>query len=140
MADKPLNQDEHRHHKRFSIDGLAVRSEEKHVLGLFNATPKKHMVLDISKGGVHFVSREKFKLGQELSLEITGKLLKDAPIKAQGKIVRIKEFPGMTAYAIGAEFTEMDAENRERLKTLIKNAAKAKGEISSYIDINATQK
>jgi c-di-GMP-binding flagellar brake protein YcgR len=140
MPDTPSEQNEHRNFKRYSIDGLAVRSEEKHVLGLFNAAPKKHMVLDISKGGIHFISREKFKLEQELSLEITGKLLKDAPIKAQGKIIRIKEFPGMTAYAIGAEFTCLDPENQERLKTLLKNAAKAKGEISSYIDINATEK
>ncbi|MBI4834325.1 MAG: PilZ domain-containing protein [Planctomycetes bacterium] len=140
MEDKPLEQDEHRNFKRYSIDGLAVRSEEKHVLGLFKTTPKKHMVLDISKGGIHFISREKFKMAQEFSLEITGKLLKDAPIKAQGKIIRIKEFPGMTAFAIGAEFTAMDDENKERLKMLIKSAAKAKGEISSYIDINATQK
>lgn len=135
-----LDKKDGRGFKRYSIDGCTVQSLESRFLGLSTKLSKKHMVLDISRGGVHFVTREKFREGKKVALTITAPVIKDDPIHSQGQVIRVKEMPGVAAYGVGIEFVNMDAGNLARLKTLIKSAVKSKGEISSFIDITASQK
>ncbi len=141
--DQESNKDqeqEQRQHKRYSIDGCAVQSRESRLLGLFSKTSKKHMVLDISVGGIHFISREVFKKGKEISLTITAPSLKGETIQAQGRVRRVRELPGLSTYGVGVGFISIDQANRDRLKALLKSTSKSDDDISSFIDITASEK
>lgn len=129
---------EQRTSKRYSIDGCAVQARESHLLGIFHKLSKKHMVLDISEGGIHFISREVFKEGKQLTLTLTAPFLKGELIEVQGRVARVKNLPGLSAYGVGVKFITLSEPDREKLKVLLENAAQTKGDISSYIDITAT--
>jgi len=131
------NNKEQRSIKRYSIDGLTAQVQEHNLLGLGAKLSQKYMVLDISEGGIHFISRENFKEGTKVMLTVTARLGEKETILVPGIIKRVKEFSGLGAYGIGVEFTEMYQESRDKLNKLIKNVAKAKGDISSQINISA---
>ncbi|MFH1228426.1 MAG: PilZ domain-containing protein [Planctomycetota bacterium] len=126
---------ERRRFKRYSIDGCIVQFRESRILGLFSKLSRKHMVMDISESGIHFVRHEELKEGQKVSLTISAPVIKDELIHVQGQVIRVKEISGLATHSVGIEFGDIDAENGARLKTLVKNAAGSKGDISSYIDI-----
>lgn len=130
------NKEEQRSIKRYSIDGLTVQAKENHFLGLFEKTSHKHMVMDISEGGVHFMSRQEFKEGDKITLTIISHTQKDfEPIIVKGRIKRVKSLPGLSTYGIGVEFINMEPANIERIRTLIQTVSKTKGDISSHINI-----
>ena len=131
---------EQRRFPRYTINGCAVQARESYLFGLFSKLTKKQMVINISLEGVRFISRESFGQNTQLVLNITAPYLRDIAIELKSLVTWERKVQGLSAYSVGARFVGTDRTNRDKLKALIERATKSKNDISSYINLKATQK
>jgi c-di-GMP-binding flagellar brake protein YcgR len=72
------------------------------------------MSVNLSGGGVGFVTQRTFNLGDTLVLRIV--LPSSPPLTAKAKIVRMVPLQkDQSSFSIGAQFTELDHEDQERI-------------------------
>ncbi|MBI4833292.1 MAG: PilZ domain-containing protein [Planctomycetes bacterium] len=122
---------------RYIIDGCKIQYKPEGLMGLLKSPSVKYIVLDISEGGVQFISKEKFKLKSSLSLNISAPFLKDDVINAKGTVAWVREAPGLQVNGVGIKFDEMDPANKARLKMLLASAAKANSSLPTDVQINS---
>jgi hypothetical protein len=130
---------EQRRHKRYGVRGCTVQYKTKNLFGLFHKVSEKYMVLDISLGGINFISKEEFKHLAQISLNITAPFLKD-PLTAQGRVVRVKASPELHIYSIGIEFVNLSRDDHARLKHLVDNSVMDKIKVSDSVHLNKIDK
>ncbi|MFH1226533.1 MAG: PilZ domain-containing protein [Planctomycetota bacterium] len=134
------NKKERRSQERYVMQGCAVRYKTKQLLGLFNKVSKRYMALDISQGGINFITREGFKLGLPVSLIITAPLLKEDAINAQGRVAWVKPSPELRIYNIGIEFTSISDQDKTRLKNLVDSTDTNKTSIPGNVHLDEVNK
>jgi c-di-GMP-binding flagellar brake protein YcgR len=137
MADKEKKE---RGQIRYIITGCKIQYKPEGLMGLLKSPSVKFIVLDISEGGVQFISKEKFKVNSQLSLNITAPLLKDEIITARGAVAWVREAPGLQVNGVGIKFIDLDAPNKAKLKMLLYSAAKAKANLPSDVQLNKANK
>ncbi|MBI5778412.1 MAG: PilZ domain-containing protein [Planctomycetes bacterium] len=115
-----------------------VQYKPVHFLGLFGKTSKKHLILDISRDGMQFVTREGFKKEALLSLDISAPDLDNGIIHAQGRVAWVRKAPDLEAYGVGVKFDPMEQTEQDKLKSLIdtNNLNKTKISDSVHLKIN----
>ncbi len=131
---------ERRRHKRYGIKGCTVQYKPASLLRFFNLPSERFLVLDLSPHGVHFITKESFKKGTKLLLNISAPLLKDEIIQAKGHVVWIKKSKELDAYSIGLEFTSLSKPDQNRLKFLVDNAVMDKIDVSTRIYLKEVEK
>jgi c-di-GMP-binding flagellar brake protein YcgR len=74
----------------------------------------KPMNLNLSGGGVGFITQRTFNLGDTLVLRIV--LPSTPPLTARAKVVRVAPLEkDRASFSIGAQFTVLDSEDQERI-------------------------
>ncbi|MDI6732687.1 MAG: PilZ domain-containing protein [Planctomycetota bacterium] len=98
------------------------------------------MVLDISQGGLQFISKEKFRKDTKLLLNISAPLFSKDRISVRARVARIKEAPGLKVYGIGVQFIEQESE-QTKLKSLIDIChSKNRSEIPDNVHLDKAEK
>lgn len=115
----PENSSNHRDRERYRIKGGTVEYKPVHFWGLFSRPSKRHLLLDISQDGMQFVTREGFKEGATLSLDISAPGLGEGVIHAQGRVAWVRKAPGLEAYGVGVKFESMEQPELDKLKSLV---------------------
>ncbi|MFH1397531.1 MAG: PilZ domain-containing protein [Candidatus Omnitrophota bacterium] len=72
--------------------------------------------MDLSSGGIRFISYEFFPLGDRLRLEIR---LKEELIELTGRVVRVKEMYNDETFEVSLEFTSIDKDDIMKLKKIL---------------------
>lgn len=134
------NNEEHRTAKRYGVRGLTVQYKPDSIFNLFSSTSKKYIVLDISKTGIQFITREKFKEGAHLQLNLGAPRLKDEIIHAKGHVVWVKDARELHIYVIGVEFSPMEKAEHDKLKFVLDNALMDKVRVSDSVHLHQADK
>ncbi|MFA5794190.1 MAG: PilZ domain-containing protein [Candidatus Brocadiia bacterium] len=124
------NSTEHRNYERYRVKDGVVKYKKYHFLGLFDKLSARHLILDISPQGVQFVTREEFKEGAKLALDISVPSLDQEIIHARGLVIWVRKAPGLMAYGVGVKFVSMKQSDQDKLKLLLENNAANKVKIS----------
>lgn len=111
--------EELRRFKRYNIEHCTIQYKPVRFLGLLGKESKKHFIMDISEGGVQFITREDFKLGSRVLLNISAPFLKGEIIKAEGLVRWVRKSQELHVSSIGIEFTVIEKGDHEKLKSLL---------------------
>ncbi|MCK4908429.1 MAG: PilZ domain-containing protein [Planctomycetes bacterium] len=133
------NRPEHRGYKRYAIKGSAVQYKRDSFFGRFKETSRKYIVLDISESGIQFITKERFKYGHRLLMDISAPYIGSEVIHAKGKVARVKHIKDLHIYGVGVKFAKLEVADRKRLQTVLDNAVTDDLEISDTVYLNKAQ-
>lgn len=134
------NNEEHRASKRYGVKGLTVQYKPDSIFNLFSGSSTKYVVLDISKTGLQFITREKFKEGAHLQLNLGAPRMKDKIIHAKGHVVWVKDASELHIYVVGVEFSSIEKVDSDKLKFVLDNALMDKVRISDSVHLHKADK
>lgn len=127
---------ERRYHKRYCVKGLINRLRESRFLGLLTKpTSKAYPCIDISGGGLQFVTKKAFKLRDRLLLDISTPFTRNDPIRAKGRVVWLKTSRNLDFHLVGVQFVSVNKSQRAELKILMERAGEDKDKIPQRIQI-----
>lgn len=130
---------ERRNKKRYGIKSSVVRYK-RGLLPLLGGQSDPLLLLNVSQGGCHFMSREPLELEQKLALKIEAPQL-SSPLHARGRVAWIR--PSEQAkqmYRVGVEFTQLSAGARKILKDLLDSAVLDNVEVSTRVYVKELEK
>ena len=127
---------ERRRHKRYSIKGLRSRLRKSRLLGFSSEpTSEEYPCLDISQGGLQFITKKALQLKSHLLLDITTPFLRSDPIRTKARVAWSKSLGGLSFYVAGVRFVSVGKSERARLKVLIERAGQDKDKIPQRIRV-----
>lgn len=131
---------ERRRHKRYGVKGCTVQYKSARFFGLFSNTSERYLVLNISQGGLHFITKDTFQEGIRLLLNINAPLLGEEIIRSRGRIVWVNKSTEINAHRVGIELTGPGNKDRIRLKLLLDNAILEKIDLTTRIYLKEVEK
>jgi hypothetical protein len=128
---------ERRLHKRYCVKGLKAQLRESRFFGLLSKpTSIEYPCIDISEGGLQFVTKKPFKRNTKLLLDIHNSFSRDNPIRAKSKVVWLKSLTMLSTCLVGVEFRPLKKSEHNELKKIMAMVGEDKEKISSNIKIN----
>ncbi len=123
---------ERRENKRYGIKRLGIQYAKSKFAGMLGNFSDKYLVLNISEGGLFFMSREELIQGQKVKVKfgINGE---EQRLNACAEVVWSKKSDEHNAYRLGLKFTSMSSRTRKKLKTMIDGAVLDKIDFSTGI-------
>lgn len=124
--------------KRYHVRGCTLRYKEDKFLNILGDSYAKfkYVVLDVSKTGLQFISRRKFKKNAKLLLTINAPSLQGEPVSIKGKVMWAREAPGQKVYGVGIQFEGMDEEENEKLQMIVNEAEGKQKKITDQVHID----
>lgn len=128
-----------RKNKRYGIKSSTVHYR-KGFLPFMGTRSEPLLLLNVSKSGCHFMTRESLPLEQKLALKIEAPQLSSA-LNVQARVTWIKassQAKGM--YRVGLEFSRVSPTARKKLKQLLDNAVLENVEITTRVYMKELEK
>jgi len=105
-----------RKQKRYRVRDFQVEYTPDNLFSFFRqSSGEKQPLVDMSTGGLQFLSRKALKVGESVKLTISAPLF-TSPIKAKGKVVWSQQIPRQTLFRTGVELQGIDEEVRKKLE------------------------
>ncbi|MBI4835148.1 MAG: PilZ domain-containing protein [Planctomycetes bacterium] len=136
----PSNGTEHRKYKRYGVKGSAVQYKPDSFFSLFRSLSRKYIVLDMSTAGMQFVTKEEFKEGTHLQLQISAPHLYDQIIPVKGEVVWLRAAPELRINVVGVKFTSLALPDKSRLKSILDGAVLEKVHYAESIHLKKADK
>ncbi len=133
------NGQEKRKKKRYGVRGSTVQYKKKFFLSMLKSTSARFLVLDMSEGGLHFVTREALQPGQVLLMDIAAPD-REEPINARARVVWVRKSQDVEAYHVGVEFVKMSNKNATGLRHILDNAILNRVEMSTKVYLKQIDK
>lgn len=133
------NGEERRKHKRYGVRGSTIRYKRGGLLAFMTSSSERYLVLNMSEGGLHFISKEELREGQRVSLTL------DAPglegiVRGRGVVVWARKSHEHQAWRVGVRFTRFDERSRFRLRHILDNAILERVDITTKIYLKEIEK
>ncbi|MBI4712715.1 MAG: PilZ domain-containing protein [Planctomycetes bacterium] len=127
---------EHRQHKRYWVKGLKGRLRERYFLGLLSRpTLSEYPCMDISEGGLQFVSKKSFKPKENILLDISAPLTRETPIRAKARVAWSRLSQEFGLYLIGARFISIPRARRSEFRIMIERGGEDEERVGKHIRI-----
>lgn len=133
------NGSESRKKKRYGVRGSTVQYKKKSFLSALKSPSARFLILDISEGGLHFVTREPLQPGQVLLMNIAAPD-REKPVHARGRVVWVRKSQDVEAFHVGVEFVKMSNKNIAGLRQMLENAVLDRVEMSTRIYLKQIDK
>jgi len=130
---------ERRAHTRYGVKDSSVSYRKGGLFAFLNAFSPKYLVINISQGGLYFISQEQLKPGTRLSLVVEAPLAA-VPMRAQGRVVWNRKSAGHEAWRTGVQFTRMADRSLKILKHVLDNTVIKRVDISTGIYLKEIEK
>jgi len=123
---------ERRQNKRYGIKRLGIHYSASKLGSMFGSFSEKYLVLNISEGGLFFMSRKELAVGQRICVKfgINGD---EQRLNATCEVVWAKKSDEHNAFKLGLKFTSISGKNRKRLKTMLDGAILDKIDFSTGV-------
>ena len=126
---------EHRRHKRYYIKGLKSRLCTSRFLGLLiKTTLEEYTCLDISEGGLLFITKKIVKT-PKLLLDVTTPVSRNKAIRIKCRVVRFELSPELGLYMVGVRFVSLGKAQRDKLKMLIARLGEDQDQIPQRVRV-----
>jgi hypothetical protein len=132
MSENSWDGTERRVHPRFGIKSSSVKYRKAGLLRFLNAFSPRYLIINISLGGLYFITKEKLAPGTRLELVIEAPLAA-VPITASGRVVWGKKSADFEAWRVGVQFTKLGDRSRKLLRHVLDNTVIKKVDISTSI-------
>lgn len=109
---------ERRRWKRYGVKDGVIRYRKGGILSFLNPPSPRYLIINISEGGVCFITRDSLAPGHRISFSITAPKLA-VPIHGRAKVIWSKKSKELDAYRVGVMFTRLSRRARTQLKNLL---------------------
>ncbi len=122
---------ERRKQKRYGLKDSLVQYKRSGVLSFLQTLSPRYLLLNFSKGGCHFISRENLEPGTllNLRLEVPGK----GVFSARGSVAWARKSDRLDAYRTGIRFSHVSDRSRMVLQKLLDSALLENVDISTKV-------
>jgi Tfp pilus assembly protein PilZ len=124
---------ERRRAKRYSAKRCKLSCAKASLLSFLRRTEEQAFpVINISEGGLQFLSRSDMPQGVMLALtvEVPGE---EQPLRMKGRVAWAKKVPNRPAFRIGIEFTKIAERVKKRIEMLKEAGKLEERDLSSYL-------
>lgn len=105
---------------RMRVKGGTVRYKNKGgLLAFLEGSSDQYPILNISRRGLRFLTRDELEIGDRLSFTIGVPMMESKPIRADGKIAWIQRSSRYNAFVAGVQFTAMTKDSINRLRNFV---------------------
>jgi len=126
-----------RTHKRYVVNGLKAGLREEHLFGLASKpTSQEYPCLDISEGGLQFVTKHKFDPQSRILLDITIPTTRNYPIRVKARVAWFKLSGDFSSVLVGAQFVSIAKRHLAELKVMIERIGRERKQIPSNTKLN----
>lgn len=130
---------ERRAHTRFGVKGSSVSYRRAAILSFLGSYSPRYLIINISFGGLYFISKEQMKPGSRLDLLIEAPMAA-VPIQAAGRVVWSRKSAGHEAWRTGVAFGKISDRSGKILKHVLDNTVIRKVDISTSIYLKEIEK
>jgi len=128
---------ESRKYKRYFVNGLKAGLREERLFGLSSKpTSREYPCLDISEGGLQFVTKHRFDPKTRILLDITIPTTRNHPIRVRARVAWFKLSSDFSAVLVGAQFVSVAKRHFAGLKMLIERAGRERRQIPGNTGLN----
>jgi c-di-GMP-binding flagellar brake protein YcgR len=125
---------ERRTAKRYIVPGLRAKLRETKLFGLLNKpTHHEYPCLDISEGGLQFLTRQHFKPQSNILIDISIPTSRNKPIMAKAKVVWFRMADNLNSAMAGLKFISIDKKKLAELKMLMEKVGSELDRTTPYI-------
>lgn len=110
---------ERRKHKRFGVKNCTFQFRKSSFFSFLSIPSEKYLVLNVSEGGLHFISKEKITENEKLVLHIEAPEIIKPPIRGTAKVIWVKHSQEFNTYRVGVQFSNLSSKARALLKTVL---------------------
>ena len=112
---------ERRKRRRYGVRDAAVRYKPASLLSFLRTPSVRHLLLNLSEGGLEFISREPFEEGLRLALQVTAPPVAGT-VYATGRVARVKKSKSQDAFRVGVQFVRISPRSAAFLKAIVNSA------------------
>jgi hypothetical protein len=122
---------ERRKYKRYGVKSSTVRYSSGGLLSMLANLGQKYLILNISEGGLKFITKEPLNSDDKLRLHIEAPTIVKASVKIKGHVVWVKRSSTQDVWHVGVAFDSIKRKYEGVFKTLIDSALMEKVDIST---------
>lgn len=111
---------ERRKTKRYGVKNSTVRYHRAGVLSFLANYSDRYLLLNISEGGLHFITRDELPAGAALAIQLEFPSL-DSALKVKGKVVWTAKSKEHDAFRTGVRITAISDKVRRLLRHVLDN-------------------
>lgn len=130
---------EKRKHKRYGVRGSTIRFKKGGILAFLNSASTRYLVLNMSEGGLHFISKDELQVGQRITITLEAPSL-EGTVKGKGTVVWVRKSHEHAAFRVGVKFTGFDQRSKFRLRHILDNAILERVDITTKIYLKEIEK
>ena len=123
---------ERRSNKRYGVKKLGIQYSKTRLLSFLGSYSEKYLVINVSEGGLYFMTRENLLINQKLFVKLGSPHI-DSSITAGIEVVWSAKSSEHDAFKIGARFVKLSEKNQKRLRKLLEEAVLDKIDFSTSI-------
>ena len=106
---------EQRKKKRYKLHGLEVHFTEENLFSFLRGSKEERAALiDMSAGGLQFLSSHSLKRGDAVKLSVEGRMFPER-VQAHGVVRWCQQVPRKSSFKVGVELVKLDDETEKRL-------------------------
>ena len=104
-----------RRKKRYKVGGLEVHFTEENLFSFLKGSREgRAALIDMSGGGLQFLSTRSLKPGDSVKLSVQGRMFPE-PVEVNGTVRWCQQIPRKTSFKVGVELVKLDEETEKRL-------------------------
>lgn len=126
---------ERRQTQRYGVKRLGIQYSS----GLFSGFSEKYLVLNISEGGLYFMTKKPIKEGKRLKVRLDTSELA-GPISASVAVVWTQKSAEHDAYKIGCRFAGLGGRALARLRELLEKTVLSKIDVTTGIYLREVER
>ncbi len=130
---------ERRAHGRFGVKNSSVSYRKSSLFFFARTFSPRYLVINISQGGLYFISKERLDPGTKIELSIEAPMAA-APISAAAKVVWSRKSADHEAWRTGVKFVKIGDRGGKMLKHVLDNTVIRKVDISTSIYLKEIEK
>jgi len=124
--------EERRKHKRYGVKDSTVQVAQSGILAFLKEPAKPFLILNVSEGGLHFITRSELKEGEKVKLEIHAPKVTKA-ITLKSEVIWTRDTSQAGAFRVGVSFMNPSRQSADLLKHMLDTALMQKVDISTLM-------
>lgn len=126
-----------RKYKRYFVNGLKAGLREERLFGLSSKpTSKEYPCLDISEGGLQFMTKHKFDPQSRLLLDVTIPTTRNNPIRVKARVLWFRMSGDLNSVLVGVQFVSVAKRHLAGLRMLLERAGRERNQIPGNTGLN----
>jgi hypothetical protein len=123
---------EQRTHQRFGVPGSSVQYRSAGLLSFLEGLSPKYLILNVSRGGLYFITRDELPVGRRLNLVMEAPRAA-VPITTSAVVVWTRKSSDHAAWRTGVKLLKMSDRSEKLLRHVLDNTVLRKVDISTSI-------